>query len=599
MTERLIVVGWPGAEWTAVQAGAKSRQLPNVAALLGLGCGIRLMAEPPFLPAALWTTIATGWHADLHGVLSAFEPRHDGGGIQPAGRQSWQVPAFWEVLEAAGLHTACVGWPATAPGAGWPGRHVDERFAQASGSDFTTWAIPAGAVAPSRLREDLRPLRIHPADGLHSQVEALLPGAGAFDLRMDQRPLLLAAALAQVGTVHAVATAWAEGEWDVLCACYNLLQLIGTGRGKEEGLAARALALLDMMLGRLVHLAGAGTTVLVVSAGMGKRQGGFVIAAGPSIVSSVPKAARLIDLAPTILARFGLHTPTAGTAISAVAGGNSSKAEVKVFRPAAAANTRLANGYTDTRDAAQPTALAAVTAETLLNRAEALIARGQLQGAQSALGELLQMQPGHVAGLRASAQCAALLGDAKPCYHAGQALLEADPRSAWGHLAMAAWCLLMHDDAGMTLHLNRAEALAPGDPEALLRLGGMLMLHGRAADACGAFRSALAEAPGMAEPLYGLGVALAAVGELPAAEQALRDSLKAQPLQPLAALQLASVLSARGRWEESVAMLRIILVQHPGLTGASALLAEALTALAGQIAAATIAGARQNLPPQS
>lgn len=535
-----------GADWAAVQAGAAGGWLPHVAALLAQGCAVRLVAQPPFVPAAPWTTAATGWHADQHGVLSAVEPRPDGGGVQPAGRRSWQAPAFWEVLEAAGLRTACVGWPATAPGAGWPGRHVDERFAQTSGGDFSTWAIPAGAVAPPAMREDLRPLRIDPADGLQSQIEALLPGAGAIDFRMDQRPLLLGAALAQTGTIHAVVTAWAEGEWDALCVRHDLLQLIGVGRAADEGIAARAAGLPDMMLGRLLHLADAGTTGLLVSAGTGRGQGGFLMAAGPGIGCNAGSVARLIDVAPTVLARFGLRTPTAGTAIPALAGGSSSITALTVLRPAPAVETRLEDGYPDTRDAAQAAALAALAAEHLLNRAEALMARGELQDAASVLDQLRRVQPAHGAGLRMAAQCAALLGDAQGCRDAALALSRADPCSAWGHLAMAASGMLTQDHEGVGGHLDQAAVVAAGNPEALVRLGGMQMLRERPSEACKAFHAALTESPGMAEALHGLGVALAALGDLPAAERALRDSLGSQPLQPLATLQLASVLSARG-----------------------------------------------------
>lgn len=588
MTERMLVVGWPGADWGAVQEGAAAGRLPHAAALLARGCAVRLVAQPPFAPAALWTTVATGWHADRHGVLSAFEPRPDGGGVQPAGRRSWQAPAFWEVLETAGLRTACVGWPSSAPGADWPGRHVDERFAQASGGDFSTWAIPADAVATPAMRDSLRLLRIHPADGLQAQVEALLPGASALDPRVDQRPLLLGAALAQAGTTHAVATAWAEGEWDALCVCYDLLHLIGAGREAEGDLAARAAGLLDMMLGRLLHLAGPGTTVLVVSAGTWQGRGGFLVAAGPAIAGSTSGVARLVDVAPTVLARFGLRTPTAGTAIPALAGGGSILADIKVCRPAFAADTRLEDGYPDTLDGEQAAALAALAAEHLFNWAVSLMARGQLRDAASVLDQLRREQPGHGAGLRMAAQCAALLGDAEGCRDAAQALLATDPLGAWGHLAMAAWCIMTRDDAGADSHLDRASAVAPADPEALVRLGGMQMLRGRPAEACDAFRAALAAAPDAAEALYGLGMALAASGNIPTAERALRDSLVAQPLQPLAELQLASVLSAQGRWQESVAMLRAALVQHPGLPGAAALLAEAHTGLAGQIAAAAM-----------
>ena len=145
--ERLLLVGWPAADWDAIQPLIIAGRMPHMAALAARGCAATLSVPPPDCHAALWTTLATGLLADRHGVLGDWEERWDGGGVQPAGGKSWRAPAFWEVLEEAGFATACVGWPATAPGVDWPGRHVDARFAQASGSSFETWAMLPGARA--------------------------------------------------------------------------------------------------------------------------------------------------------------------------------------------------------------------------------------------------------------------------------------------------------------------------------------------------------------------------------------------------------------------------------------------------------------------
>ena len=153
--------------------------------------------------------------------------------------------------------------------------------------------------------------------------------------------------------------AWLAGE-DALGL--RLLGPLSAAAGSV--LLARAAGLLDMMLGRLLHLAGPGTTVLVVSAGTWQGRGGFLVAAGPAIAGSTSGVARLVDVAPTVLARFGLRTPTAGTAIPALAGGGSILADIKVCRPAFAADTRLEDGYPDTLDGEQAAALAALRPST-------------------------------------------------------------------------------------------------------------------------------------------------------------------------------------------------------------------------------------------
>ena len=608
---RLLVVGWPGADWHGVVALIGAGSLPHLAGLAAGGCVLSLAAPPPRCHAALWTTLATGMLADRHGVLTDQERRPDGGGVQDAGQRSWRALAFWEVLEQAGLRTACVGWPATAPGARWPGRHVDERFGRATGSSFETWAMPPDAVAPAALRHTLRGLRIHPADGLRSQVLALLPEAAVPDPRHDQRPLLLGAALAQVGTMHAVATHWAEEEWaeekwDVLCTCHDLLRLIGPGGAAgaggtaepDAGLRARAYALQDMMLGRLVQLAGAGATVMVVATGDGgPHQPGFLVASGDGILPGPAGraiGAALTDVAPTILSRFGLLASGDGVPIPALSPQAAAplRHAATPVRDAVPPATLVAHGAPDALEPGQAAALQQQEAGALLGRAEVQMARGDLALACLTLEALRVADPRNTGALRCLAECRGLLGDAAACLPLAQALLELEPRGPWGHVAMAAWCILVKDPGRAQPHLDCARALAGTDPAVLLRLGGLQLLRGCPREAASLFEAAAALAPGSPDAFYGLGVACSAAEDLPAAERALCQAIALQPVQPLAHLQHAAVLAAQGRWRDSLAAVETALQQRPGLPGADLVLTQARTGLARQIAAAALDGDR-------
>ena len=601
-----MVVGWPAADWTLLEPLLLAGELPHLAGLLDEGCFVSLATPPPHSHAAAWTTLATGMMADRHGVLADAENRPDGGGVQAAGRRSWRAPAFWEVLEGAGFSTICVGWPATAPAGRWPGIHIDERFAQATGSDFEAWAVPPDAVAPATLSGTLRDLRIHPADGLHSQLAALLPEVSAIDPRLDQRPLLLEAALAQVGTIHAVATHLAEGSWDVLCVCHDLLRLIATGQAVGDAAAetpygrllARAYGFQDMMLGRLMELAGPGTAVMVASAA-GTAAGilapvGIVVAGGAGIGRGASPGAALTDLAPSILARFGLRCDAEGKPIAALVPPHKEliHAGSRPIEPPRPATALMDGDMPDILDAAQVSALEQCTAERALNLAEVQLARGSARQAAATLEALRETQPGNILAMQRLVECQALRGDAQACLPLAKALLEADPQGAWGHLAMAASCVLTQDHAGAQTHMEAANQLGAGDIRVQLRLGGLHLLRGRPGEAAQSFETILALAPGRAEALYGLGVALAAQGHAAAAEEALRQSIAGENVQPLTYLQLAAVLSAQARWQESISLLMALRDQHPGLPGADAVLAEAQQGAAQQMAFAALAARR-------
>ena len=597
--ERLLLVGWPGAEWRRAAALIEAGALPHLAQVAASGCVLpHLVTPPPSHHAALWTTLATGVLADRHGVLTDQECRPDGGGVQDAGQRSWQAPAFWEVMEQAGLRTMCVGWPATAPGARWPGCHVDERFGRATGSSFETWAMPPDVLAPAALRDTLRGLRIHPADGLRSQVLGLLPESATIDPRFDQRPLLLEAALAQIGTMHAAATYLAEGDWDVLCTCYDLLRLIGSGAATDSGelaesnarLRTRAYALQDMMLGRLVELAGPETTVMVVSAGTGTDmpQPGFLVASGAEIPAGVPLAAALTDVAPTILARFGLAAEMEGTAILALSSRRQTPAPQRAvpFGKTLPFTPVLADFSTDTLGQDQLAALRQQEVDALFALAEVQIARGDMRQAARTLERLRQLDPKHLAALQRLVECRGLLGDAAACLKLAHALLDLEPDRPWGHVAMAAWCVLMKEPAAAKPHLDRALLCDTADLQVLLRVGGLHLLRTSPHEAVSVFEAATKLNQDRPEAFYGLGVAWSAAGNLPAARQALLQAIALQPLQPLAHLQHAAVLAAQGQWRASVAAAETALQQRPGLPSAEDVLIKARTGLAQQIATA-------------
>lgn len=584
--------------------------MPALQRLIDRGTMATVASAEPLTRETLLTTLATGLLPDRHGVLGPLQIRADGGGVEATGRRSWQAAAFWEVLEAAGIRTACIDWPATAPAIRWPGIHVDDRFTIPSGTGFDTWNVPPGCVSPPGLEADLADLRLHPADPLGPEVMAFVPGAPGADPAMAARLAQVGAMVARAGTTHAAAAhIAATPDWDVLCVAYDLLHLAKLAfmaepaGGLFDGVIGQACALLDMMLGRLVALAGEGATVMVVSPnGLSPAAGntasarprGMMVVAGPGIAAdALLPGARLVDIAPTLLARYGLSLACDGAVLTPLT------IHAPAPRPAPElpgipagdepdpALALIALGYVDTVSVAQQRAMADAEAARLLTLGIALTARGQHRAAAAALEAASAHSPDNIGILRRLARCRVLLGEYAACLALGRRLLAIDTFSPWGHLILASWAALGAAPADPEPYLVSARALGGDQPEVLVRIGGLeLLRHGYDA-AAEDFTSALAIDPDLGEAAYGLGVANLGRGDPLAAELWMRRAIAIEHNQPLAHWQLGAILAGQNRLREAALSLETALAQNPG----EAEIVAALDSLRQYLAAAVIVSA--------
>jgi tetratricopeptide (TPR) repeat protein/predicted AlkP superfamily phosphohydrolase/phosphomutase len=596
---RLLVMGLRSVDWQSLHPHLDAGRMPRLSALIERGAIATLSSGRPLVREALWTSIATGLLADRHGVLSRHEIRPDFGGLQPMGRRSWLAPAFWELLEAEGIATATVNWPATAAADRWPGIHVDETFAVPSGAGFADWPLPTHGLSPSSLRDELAELRVHPADALEPEVAALAPRIGQAAAAKDKRLLELVTIVAVNATVHAAAThIAAKPEWDVLSVCYDLPHMVKLAFGKPDplfdGVIERAHVLLDMMIGRLIDLAGPDAAVMVVSpngvlrlmtGAVSGHPRGILIATGPDFApDSIMSGADAVDIAPTILARYGLASPTDGRPL---------QRPVPTVRPArpwqrheAPADAKdptealVAEGYVDSLPKEQAEAVRQATAVRNLHLGITLISRGRYDQAARALELALNLKPDWPEALRRLAQCRALLGDYAGCRAPAEALLAADPEQPWGHLIMATSLTLGGDSEAAKPYVENARRLGAEVPGVLIRLGGLALNRGATKEALELFRETLRLEPDRPDGLYGLGAALADQGDLAAAEHALRKAVQTQHRMPFAHQRLGMALAAQGRWREAMAALETAQAQKPDLPEITAQIEQARKALA-------------------
>jgi predicted AlkP superfamily phosphohydrolase/phosphomutase/Tfp pilus assembly protein PilF len=314
---RLLLIGWNAADWKRINPLLDAGKLPNLRRLIEQGSMGRLSSLTPRISALLWTSIATGKRADQHGILDATQLDPSTGLQCPIGAAARRSDAVWDLLAQAGLKSHVVNWSATHPAQSSTGIAVSDRFNEPG----TT-----GAIQPARYEPIFENLRLDPSDLSAEHILPFIPRLGEIDQARDRRSVIIAAILARTAMVHAVATWILEHEaWDFLTVQYRSLEEWGGAFGRyaapvSAGVSPRDAELYgnvieagyrfhDMMLGRLLELAGEDAIVMLVSDHGGRGPGIFAMR-GPGIrADELIHGAGLLDVAPTILTLLGVGVP--------------------------------------------------------------------------------------------------------------------------------------------------------------------------------------------------------------------------------------------------------------------------------------------------
>ena len=318
--------------------------MPTLEGIINTGTIGNLASLSPMLSPILWTSIATGKRCYTHGVTGFAEPLPDQSGIRPVGTRSRRCKALWNILSQSGRPSVVCGWQASHPAEPIRGAMVSNLFCvPPANSTPNEWPIPAASVEPGALAEKLADLRVHPSEIEAPPLQQLIPRAAELDQTdplVRHRLGFLARRLAEVISVHAVATELLENEpWDFGAIYYECIDQVGhefmsfhPPRLPEisehdfelyREVMTGIYRFHDLMLGRLLELAGPDTHVLIVSdhgfesgnrrprgpiepAKWHRPQGIFVLK-GPGIRSDARiEGATLLDIAPTVLTLLGL-----------------------------------------------------------------------------------------------------------------------------------------------------------------------------------------------------------------------------------------------------------------------------------------------------
>ena len=321
--------------------------MPNVARLVEHGVMGNLATLQPIYSPMLWTSIATGKRPYKHGIHGFSEPDPDTGTVRPITNLSRKTKAVWNILHQQGKTSHVVGWWPSSPAEPIRGSMVSNHFQQAVAPLGKPWPMRQGTVHPPELAAELAELRIHPHELEGDMLRNFVPRAPEIDQEKDKRLATVAKIFAECSGIHAAAThlMMRRPDWDFVAVYYDAIDHFGHAFQKyhpprlawvsEEDFALyrdvvrNAYIYHDMMLGTLLELAGPDTTVILMSdhgfhpdhlrprslpnepAGPAAehRKFGIFVASGPGIrQDDIVFGASVLDIAPTILACFGLPT---------------------------------------------------------------------------------------------------------------------------------------------------------------------------------------------------------------------------------------------------------------------------------------------------
>lgn len=548
---RLLLIGAAGLDWQGFHARLRSGGLPNMARVKSSGYAARLAGAPQGEGPAAWTSLVTGAPPDAHGVC--FEQEAWAGGVRPTSRASWRAVPLWSRLAAAGVSTGSVGWPASRPGASWPGVHLDDSFAEPSGPDALDWALPL-QCAPADVRTAIRSRRVHPADITGEMLVPLAPRLAAIDQTRDAGLPELAVSMAQTASIQGGAAWMLEARRPA--AMFVHYPWLGRVRAAfdppPDDLFADAVdgawRFLDAMIGGLLARAGADTELVIVSPGW-RGRAGLLLAAGPAIpLTAQTEGADILDVAPTALAVFGLEDPALPGRVLALP--KASRAHAPCLDPHPPVETdpelmrsAVEKGY---RPPSPPSPR--WRADRLAALALAVLGRSPGVARDVAIAAL-QQAPDHLMALRVCAMARYVLEEADALPDLAAALERVAPERGWGGLALGAYHVLRGevDLAGPPL----VKAEADPDSETLLHVAAVWMAGSRPANAERVFRELQRREPHNAAAELGLSMTALSRRDFIAAEQAAHRALGFDPGWPSPYLQLAYVYARTARQEEA------------------------------------------------
>jgi predicted AlkP superfamily phosphohydrolase/phosphomutase/Tfp pilus assembly protein PilF len=318
--------------------------MPTLERLVNTGTMGNLATLDPPLSPTLWTSISTGKRPYKHGIIGFTEPEPSGKGVRPAFITSRKVKAIWNIFNQHGMKSHIIGWWPSHPAEPINGTMVSNFYQRASKPIHEPWPMTDGTVHPKEKADFYKRLRIHPGELTAAHIIPFVPDAAKVAQDKDKRLGVLSKILADCSTVHAAATYILEHEeWDFLGVYFDAIDHFCHGFMKfhppqlpgipddlynlYKDVVISGYRYHDMMLERLIKLAGDNVTVMLISdhgfhpdhlrplslpkepaaPALEHSPYGIIVLNGPGIKKDERiYGASILDVTPTILTMYGL-----------------------------------------------------------------------------------------------------------------------------------------------------------------------------------------------------------------------------------------------------------------------------------------------------
>ncbi len=655
----VVLIGVDAFDWRVIDPLVQAGRMPNLEALVARGARAHLRTLRPILSPVVWTSIATGAGPARHGIVDFVVTARDTGAPIPVTSSMRRVPALWEILGAQGIEGDVVAWWATWPATPFPGRMVTDRvayqlFRETAGGDWRR-ADPEADRAktwPPSLLEEIRPLIRLPAEIRDDELEPLLGGRLPPQPTEGQRERLdgLRTIVAAAATYHAIAlrlfryggpgfrTVYYEGPDTAshLFMGFRPPALEGfdpTDAAIFGEVVDRFYELQDRYIGEIVAAAGEDAVIVLVS-DHGFKSGsdrpprsdpriggpaaadwhtpvGVLVLAGPGIRAGFDLgAASVLDVAPTLIALYGLPVPRdmdgqplvaafeekllerrplawidsyggrEGSMEPAAGTGGPQQAELlEKLRNLGyigeerltAHNNRglLALEEGDLDAAIDHFERALDSGESspslaLNNLAEAWRRRGDPERARTHARRALAADPRNKHAEVILARVAEAAGDPGAAEAHLRRALDIDPAFAQAHALLGALREARGDDAGALAAYRRAVEIAPLGADEHARIGEIHRRRGELEEAARSFEEALRCDRRHLAAMNNFGLTLQEMGRLDAARELYERGLTMRPGHAVLLNSLGTLLALQGKTDEAIARIEEAVRSDPG-----------------------------------
>jgi predicted AlkP superfamily phosphohydrolase/phosphomutase/tetratricopeptide (TPR) repeat protein len=619
LSERVLLVGWDGADWKMINPLLEKGQMPHFERLLERGVMGNVASLTPMLSPILWTSIATGKHADKHGILGFAEPDGSTGKIRPVSSTSRRCQAIWNILAQRGLQAGVINWYASHPAEKIDGFVVTDRYAPAAGPPDQEWLAVAGSVHPAELLDELCRLRVHPAATTPLQIAPFIPKLAELDVQKDENLHGLRIQLAHCATVHAAATyLMQEREWDFCGIYYDAIDRLShtfmeyvapkmphvsdADFERYQDVMSGCYRFHDLMLGRLMQLAGEDATIIIVSdhgfhsdhlrpAGSSKikdgrpiawhRPYGVLVISGPNIKRDQRVyGASLLDITPTVLWLLGCpvakdmdgrpltqildaEPPPVVETIETYEGVSQSAIRIPQLDEDPWLAQQMLERLADLGYIEPDASVEGVVLDRARNLGQVYAATGRPAEAIRQYEQVLAKKPDDQGCRMAIAFCRLELGQLDDCEQAVREILSDQADAPQANLFMGIISFRRGDAEAALRYLKEAEQADPRMPGLHCQIGHVYLRRQRWKDAERAFNRALHIDPDSAEAHDGLGVAYRWQKRPADAVHEHMLSIALLHYRPQTHIHLGLALAETGQIDWAIRAFNVALEQNP------------------------------------